>query len=160
MTHPDAPPVEPMCPTCGHLAVDHTIFGCRACHGDICTVPRPDLYRTALTAANDEIARLKAENEQMWASIGHRDVDIVKLKDERDALARDAERWRTARAFGVKLPYGAHDGWSYDGYADADADFTTAMMEAGRNGRTLTRDEWAMLDAARSAAPSTETDNA
>ncbi len=76
MTHPDAPPVDPTCPTCGHPVRRHgsrcfqsldtpivegnvTRFVCP------CALSRLTLVEDALTASHAEIVRLKAENDAL-----------------------------------------------------------------------------------------------
>lgn len=98
----DPIPAEPICPTCQHPAsehrrlVNHEIKGdddvtvtmtFDEADGEACERFAADIYRLALTAAQQEIARLTAENANMWDA-------LAQANAERDALAQDAERLR------------------------------------------------------------------
>ncbi|GJM43468.1 MAG: hypothetical protein DHS20C21_03100 [Gemmatimonadota bacterium] len=68
-------PVSGECPTCG---VDHGVGETEAVANAM----------TVLSEAQDEIARLKAENERLRTESAYRRDRIAKLKDSNNELAR------------------------------------------------------------------------
>ena len=104
--------------------------------------------REMYNATQAENERLKRNVELVGMALTQATVAHAALRARVAQGEQDTARWQAARTFSVKMLYGAHDGWSYDGDADQDADFTIAMDEAGRRGVSLTREAWA-ADAAR-----------
>lgn len=170
MTHPDAPPVEPICPNCGHPASFHSAIGIykadatRTMIGRVCDKTNAYLYRTALTAARDEIARLKGERKdyRLPDELARLRQEVFDLTTERDALARDAERWRyVERNLFVSAPdaeTGEVEVTFQSGLLD---EIANKMWRDGTIEPTSLRNgvytvATPVIDAARSAAPTTE----
>jgi hypothetical protein len=69
--------------------------------GDFCSESEARIYRSALTAAQQEIARLKRELHATQSDFDAlvRSRGAESLKASCDALAQDAARWRAVRGY-------------------------------------------------------------
>jgi hypothetical protein len=95
------PTSDPTCPNCGQLAKSHSKYAPEDCD---CPRFEVDILRSALTAAQQEIARLKESNrignELLGIAAGQLDdhkANLASLHASRDALAQDAARYRYIR---------------------------------------------------------------